>query len=347
MIFSILIPVYNEEKYLCECVDSVIAQDFNSYEIILIDDGSTDSCGAICDKYRNEYPEKISVIHQQNQGLFATRRKLFELAKGDYCICIDSDDFLSPTSLKILSEVINTFSPDFILYDLFRYDDVQKCKMRNGNPLTPYYRYDNVEILKKALIELSFCNWSMCAKCIKRNLVNISFEWKDFLSISFGEDTLQTIVLYNNSTNFVYVDDCVYNYRIGCGMTKKLPIKHLEDFKMICDSMHSLCAQWEQDIEEGIIDYYSKIFISHLINIFETSNNLAEVKERISDANIYLSKSVKHEINYSVCKNIIKRELLVRKSFVSLYIIIKLKCLIKKVATTRIWVKVFGCFSLK
>ena len=96
MLLSILVPVYNSEKYLKECFDSVLNQRESDYELILVDDGSTDAGGAICDTYQARYPERVRVIHQQNQGLILARRAGIAAAQGDYCMFLDADDAYEP-----------------------------------------------------------------------------------------------------------------------------------------------------------------------------------------------------------------------------------------------------------
>ena len=94
MKFSILIPVYNVERYLEQCLESVINQTFGDYEVIIVDDGSTDNSSYICDSFAEKYPEKIYVIHKENQGLISARRIAIDKAQGEFCIFVDSDDFI-------------------------------------------------------------------------------------------------------------------------------------------------------------------------------------------------------------------------------------------------------------
>lgn len=94
LMISVIVPVYNVERYLVECVESIIKQDIDSMEIILIDDGSTDSSGQICDYYAGR-DEKITVIHQSNLGVSAARNAALEVAKGKYITFVDSDDVLA------------------------------------------------------------------------------------------------------------------------------------------------------------------------------------------------------------------------------------------------------------
>ncbi|HFI0358289.1 TPA: glycosyltransferase family 2 protein [Streptococcus suis] len=126
VLLSVIIPVYQVEKYLKRCINSVLAQKFNSYEIILVDDGSTDSSPEICDEYSIEYPH-ISVIHKENGGLSDARNVGIKHAAGEYIFFLDSDDWISPTMFESLKEIISSKKHDIIHFDL------QFCKNEQSN----------------------------------------------------------------------------------------------------------------------------------------------------------------------------------------------------------------------
>lgn len=121
MIFSVIVPIYNVEKYLIECIESVLLQDFNDYEIILVNDGSTDGSAKICDNYAEKYSH-IRVIHKENGGLSDARNFGIKQAKGDYLMFLDSDDFWEGT--KVLSDLFEIIkkdnNPDVILHGFTR-----------------------------------------------------------------------------------------------------------------------------------------------------------------------------------------------------------------------------------
>ena len=114
MKFSVIVPVYNVEDYLETCVSSVIAQSCRDYELILVDDGSTDSSGSMCDRLSQQYG--CRVIHQENGGLGAARNTGIEAAQGDYLVFLDSDDFISPDTLQGLSDEMNRVSADIYTF---------------------------------------------------------------------------------------------------------------------------------------------------------------------------------------------------------------------------------------
>lgn len=108
---SVIVPVYNVEKYLERCVDSILDQSYRDFELILVDDGSTDTSGMICDKLR-ERDERIRVIHQKNGGLSAARNKGLSEAKGEYFTFVDSDDFLDKSFLETLYKNAGKYEAD-------------------------------------------------------------------------------------------------------------------------------------------------------------------------------------------------------------------------------------------
>ena len=102
---SVIVPVYSAEKYLHRCVDSILAQTFTDFELILVDDGSPDNCGAICDEYARK-DSRVHVIHQENQGQAAARNYGIEAATGEWVCFIDSDDEVHAQMLELLYHAI-------------------------------------------------------------------------------------------------------------------------------------------------------------------------------------------------------------------------------------------------
>ncbi|WP_049962657.1 glycosyltransferase [Ruminococcus sp. HUN007] len=120
-LISVIVPVYKVEKYLDRCIDSIVNQTFKDIEIILIDDGSPDNCSKMCDEW-GERDSRIVVIHQENQGLSAARNSGIRIAKGDYFTFVDSDDWISPTMISDLYEIINKHDADISICNFIRTD---------------------------------------------------------------------------------------------------------------------------------------------------------------------------------------------------------------------------------
>lgn len=128
--FSIIIPVYNTEKYLERCLDSVLGQNYKEIEIILINDGSKDNSLKICEKYKKRFSE-IVLIDQENQGLGAARNRGIENSNGEYLIFLDSDDYVEKDSLKAADNIVKRESYDLIAVMWNHYDLKENFLSRN------------------------------------------------------------------------------------------------------------------------------------------------------------------------------------------------------------------------
>ena len=120
-LFSIVVPVYNVERYLDECLQSIVPQIINSEfeaEVNLVDDGATDSSGVICDQYAEKYPGFVKVFNKENEGSLQTRRYGLSKATGKYIINCDSDDKLFPTALNELYNIVYKTNADVVIYNL-------------------------------------------------------------------------------------------------------------------------------------------------------------------------------------------------------------------------------------
>lgn len=125
MRFSIIVPIYKVEEYLLKCVDSVLNQTYKDYELILVDDGSPDSCPKICDEYNRKY-NHIQVVHKENGGSSSARNAGLYIAKGDYIIFLDGDDYWDdPKALHWISNQIDTYKNDIVIWGL-KFMDMQK-----------------------------------------------------------------------------------------------------------------------------------------------------------------------------------------------------------------------------
>lgn len=176
-ILSIIIPVYNVELYLKNCLDSILNQNINNYEIILINDGSTDNSSIICDEYVNKY-SNIKVIHKSNGGLSDARNNGLKIAKGKYILFIDSDDFIEPESLKnIIKYTVNNV--DIIFLDAYKYFDNKSIEKVDTDFCTEKLKTNNKDILLDNISRMNKFSGSACSKAIRREFLldnNILFE---------------------------------------------------------------------------------------------------------------------------------------------------------------------------
>ena len=176
MFFSVIVPVYNVEKYLHECVDSILRQTFSDFELILVDDGSKDTSGNICDEYAAK-DQRVKVIHKENGGQSTARNLGVKLAKGEYAVFLDSDDMFADNhfleDLKNKSEK----NPDIIVFRYCKYYEdgrTNEC----GISLSDIDNSCKADLLRELVRrDAFFCScWSKCTKmCILKDN-NIEFD---------------------------------------------------------------------------------------------------------------------------------------------------------------------------
>lgn len=209
--FSIVIPVYNVEKYLADCVNSVIRQDFDDYEIILVDDGSSDSCPQICDSLGACHPQ-ISVIHKPNGGPSDARNVGVKTAIGQYVTFIDSDDFWKDSDLlsRTHALILRNHYPDLVASDFIKFYET------SGRYLPPATLSDEalngkskLEMLKYLYFEQADLKISACQKFVKRSIASkYEFE-KGILS----EDIDWTLSILPNIQTLCFNSKPYYCYR--------------------------------------------------------------------------------------------------------------------------------------
>ena len=129
---SIIVPIYNVEKYLRQCLDSIVNQTLKDIEIILVDDGSTDSCPSICDEYASK-DKRIIVIHKENAGLGAAYNTGLDIAKGDYIGFVESDDFIELNMYEELYERAVQTGVDLVKCNFYDYDSQNKIDKKREN----------------------------------------------------------------------------------------------------------------------------------------------------------------------------------------------------------------------
>lgn len=215
MLFSFFVPVYNTSKYLEKCMDSLLCQKGAGFEIILIDDGSTDHSGKMCDIYVEKYPDIVRVIHKQNEGLLLTRRRGFQEAKGDWFICIDSDDFANDHLLETVVKTVEKYHPDMVMYNFEYVNDegiTSKSRLNMQNE-SVYEGESKQAVYSKRLLSDDINN--MWSKAVKREIVDIDDDYSTCGIRNMCEDAVQVLPLFTNAGKIVYLSTPLYYYRKG------------------------------------------------------------------------------------------------------------------------------------
>lgn len=252
MLFSVIIPVYNVENYLRKCVDSIIGQTCKDYELILIDNGSTDSSGAICDQYASEHIN-IKVKHvMPNIGISGARNDGQELASGDYILFIDSDDYYYDNRVFERIKEKTTSVPDVILYTCVQFLENTRTIMKSGVNLKVDVEGRSVVDICRDLVDADAYSNSAWSKAIKRSLLednNIHFT--QGIAIE-DNDWYYKVILHVKSMAVIEEPAYVYRRRSG-SVTASADIKHTIDNLSVIDKWTEIVKKEKDNPNSEII----------------------------------------------------------------------------------------------
>ncbi|HEM6008578.1 TPA: glycosyltransferase [Streptococcus suis] len=243
---SVIVPVYNVEKYLSQCLDSIIHQTYKNLEIILVNDGSTDGSGKICDDYAAK-DGRIKVIHQENGGLSDARNKGLDLMTGQFVTFVDSDDYLENNCIHTLYTYAYTCKTDISIGKFIEFEEntsqfLFHNHLNNGNKIEFLTGDQCLERHHKYFLSIFVTAW---AKLYRTSLFNDSNPCKK-IRYPLGvlhEDQYTTHKLFFKSNKIVFVNDYLYVYRVRKNSITNTPLSD----KRIMDNIRGL--------EEKIIDF--------------------------------------------------------------------------------------------
>lgn len=267
MKYSVIIPVYNVEKYIKRCVKSILSQRYNDLEIILIDNGSTDRSGSICDIYANE-SANISVYHIENHGVGSARNFGLSKARGEFIYFVDSDDYLVG---NLFAEFEDKLVHDldllvFSYYNSFEQEMTERNRTKKSLPYSGSYdKYSFTKIFKDLFLsDMLYTVWN---KFYRRAFLienNISFE-----KYELGEDVRFNLNVYRNVTKVYLSQESYYVYVIGrkgsamSGYNPKRLQYQLQELKLV----DSLLKDWHIDSSNLDNTVKARILMSNIHNI--------------------------------------------------------------------------------
>lgn len=256
---SVLVPVYNVEKTLDRCMESILNQTFKDFEIIMVDDGSTDSSGAICDKYAEKY-DFISVIHKNNEGLGPTRDAGVLAAKGEYVYHCDSDDWLKEDLLEKSYNAISENDADVVIFGYDMYDKKDLSKLFGSVSIDSgvYIGKDEVRRLFVKHYHNAFIVLTAWNRLYKRSFLidNELF----FPSLRRCQDMAYSLLLFDKIEKLVCINENLYCYVIEPGTFKGRSYEEMKGiYYTIYELVHKQYEQWgflDEEQESKLIGRY-------------------------------------------------------------------------------------------
>jgi len=298
---SVIIPVYNVENYLRECVDSALNQTYTNLEIILVDDGSTDSSGKICDEYV-EKDERISVIHQTNGGLSDARNTGFKQSNGKYVYFLDSDDYIAENTFETLVTIAEKDNSDIVFFDAVSFADTDDFEVSQNYIRKNRYKTDaGINVFKLMAKNKEF-----------HSAVYLMLFQKDFVDnnrLTFVPGILHEDMVYTYQSLCLarIVSQCssaLYyrRYRKNSIMTSSKTSKHFISCIDVCKLNTDFTSEtFQYDIPSEVLSYLSRCTLN-VFNIYEKLNktdkknlkkDLKQFKKYIFHNNAFGDKALK------------------------------------------------------
>lgn len=283
-IVSIVVPVYNAEKSLKKCVNLIQHQTYRNIEIILVDDGSTDKSGVVCDALKNS-DKRIKVIHTDNAGVSSARNDGIKISTGKYITFVDSDDYIEKNMIEVMINQIINNNADICICGNSDVDE--KGNIINFTSLdanSKIFKMDNISALKCMLDEKPY-NGVCWGKLYKRSLFNdLYFNRK----IRIAEDLEVLYKVFYKAKQVVYIPDALYNYSINTtSVTHDLLSDKWLDEINVCDEIVKFSEEHCQEISDYAKKRYIRINFTLAERIFEHNYNMISLKEIKSNLKKY------------------------------------------------------------
>lgn len=323
-LISIIIPVFNSEKYLKKCLNSVIKQSYENIEIIIVNDGSEDNSLSICNEFK-EKDDRIKIINKENEGVSIARNIGIKESTGKYIQFVDSDDFLELDTCKILYENIKTFKADLVICGLkiYKNDILLRTPHLEKRELKINEKFENYKFVLPILA-------SPCNKLYIKNLLCEKFN----NHISLGEDFINNLNYLRKSNLVVTIPECLYNVCLDneYSLNRKFDLERLDKVLFLKKVEENFIKEiYKNDYDENYIN------CEYILAIHAFFRKVCEVKNKkkfIELLEFYLNKEdiKKHldkcnfdRIDYKIFNY------LCNKNFSELiYIFFKIKIMLKK-----------------
>ena len=280
---SVIVPVYNVEAYLHRCIDSILNQSYKDFELILVDDGSEDHSGEICDEY-GKY-ENVKVIHQTNHGVSAARNAGLEQSRGEYILFVDADDWLAEDALEKMIHAFYDESIDMVICSSYTAMEKEDHSFEYIDGITwDYNAPHKVEDKYREVLAKTGTLWNKLLK--KETIGNVRFHPE----MTYGEDCVFVSEFLVNCNGIIILPDQLYYYyrnRKGNVVSAEINERSLE-FLSNMKQIYELMVKWNRP-EVGIC------------------REMIGVNEVISKIPVSLSNTFRYRKYYKACKNLLKK----------------------------------------
>lgn len=297
---SIIIPVYNVEPYLSRCIDSVLNQSFSNFELILINDGSTDKSGDICDEYATK-DSRLTVIHQGNKGVSDARNRGLDIAKGEYIGFVDPDDYIDYNMYQILFELIEEYTADisFCGYKRISELDSHEYLSATTNTISIYNKNQTLENYFSR--KKPFSDTFLWNNLFRKDLFN-NVRVNEKLTIQ--EDREVLLRIFNQSNKIVYIDTPFYNYIIrDTGASRNKNLRYYHSLFETMKEIYSYTLENIPNYSEVAMQNYIECIFNTFVVLIERSypkTEYVELRQEVIRLFSDISKNRKLSLKYKL-----------------------------------------------
>ena len=295
---SVIVPIYKVEKYLRQCIESLVAQTERDLEIILVNDGSPDNCPAICDEY-SQKDSRIKVVHKQNGGLVSARKAGLEAAKGEYIGFVDGDDWVEPDMYEKMHSAVDKFNPDMVISEFnCDFDDHSETSSQCFSEKLYSKEQLNSEIYPIMLFNGTYYRFGVNPNCwsklYRRELLEKNLPLVDN-RIRMGEDAAFTYPCLLDAKSVFGIKTPMYHYRITNQSMSTAYDESLHDIILLAyERLKEKNNGSEYDISSQL-DYYLLYMTNFLVRNESKSYNKKSKEERNKIINgIARNEDIKH-----------------------------------------------------
>ena len=287
-LISVIVPIYNVEKYINKCVDSIINQTYKNLEIILVDDGSPDNCPQICDEYATK-DKRIKVIHKENGGLPAARNSGVKIASGEYITFVDGDDWIDINMYSNMMSKNDDY--DIIRTEYIKHDgdkELFKSKLPYQEQKLFDCTKDRDELLK--LLYALKIHANIVCMVVKKELINKIYPFDE--KVQLGEDLLIAVSLFCNCKNILFLPEFYYYYfqnNASISLSPERSYKNIDDLLLLKEKILAILDKYHKNSNEIKTGFEKCILI-------KTRGLIAEKKNEKEFKNIvrYLCENSKY-----------------------------------------------------
>lgn len=264
MLISIITPVYNSEKFLKKCIDSILNQTYSNFELILVDDGSADKSPQICDEYARK-DSRIVVIHQKNQGQAVARNKALDICKGDYISFVDSDDYVHPQMLEVLMNTMQKSNAEIVVCDYVQGYDTD-FNWNENDIVNDFTLFDGKTFLSNCLIGKTGKNWLLWDKIYKKTVFND-------IRLPEGriyEDNATVYKLIYGANKVAYSNNVLYYYFTNPESTvnKDFSVKRFDRLIFI----QEMIEFFTENDEKELLDWANRYYLFTIADLYIKAN---------------------------------------------------------------------------